>query len=230
MRSLLLVVLGLTLLAGAALAAPPVPDDILPGGDPVTFDVVGGGSPPAAWAVGLTGGYPWSSLRLQVGLPGGVTPVVSVETAVFRRWEPTAGVSGRFLDGPKGRLSGEILLGWTIEAGEVRRNGPRILGRLRAMAITGRAGPYVALATGHTLYFDDVVTRTRDGDTTERTVSHQWAPVIEAGVAVAILKNVGIEVGFDWHLVGLPDALALPGVHLGVQFGAGRRPAREDAR
>lgn len=207
---------ALVLVATPAVAAPEPPPDF---GEAASFDIVGGGTVRGGIAASVTGGYPWSSFRLQVGAPAGVTPIVSVDTALFRRWEPTAGVGGRFLDTPRGRFSGEVLLGWTIDAGEFPAHGPRILGRLRVMGKAGRVAPWFAMATGHTLFFEDLVTQTAAGDTTERSVRHQWAPVIEGGVAIAIARQVGIELGFDWHLVGAPDAFALPGVHIGVQFG-----------
>ena len=209
--------------ASPASAVPELPPDF---GEAASFDIVGGGSTRGGIAAAVTGGYPWSSVRVQVGLPGGVTPIIAVDTALFRRWEPTAGVGGRFVDTPRGRFSGEVLLGWTIDAGEVPANGPRVVGRLRVMGKAGRVAPWGAIATAHTLFFDDVVTQTAGGDFTERSVRHQWAPVIEVGVAVAIGRNIGFELGFDWHLVGAPDAFALPGLHIGVQFGGEPGAAR----
>jgi hypothetical protein len=225
---------GLVLLAvllPALAAAAPVPEERPPftqKGDPATFDVVGGGSPEGAWAIGASGGYPWSSLRGQLGMRGGLTPLVSLETALFRRWEPTLGVSGRILDRPRGRLSAEVQIGWTIVTGEVPKNGPRALARLRLMGILGRVAPWLSVATGHTVYVDETIRVTATGEESELSARHEWAPVIEAGVAVAITKHVGLELGFDWHFVGAPDRFALPGLHLGVQVGAGKRPPPVD--
>ena len=214
----------LLLVPGLALAAPLEPTPFSQAGEPASFDVLGGGSAPGAWAVGVAGGYPWSSLRAQVGIRGGLTPVLALETALFRRWEPGVGLSGRIVDRPRGRVSGELVLGWTIEAGEVRQNGPRVLGRVRVLGILGRVAPWFSLATGHTVYVDETVRVSADGEASELSPRHEWAPVIEAGVVVGITKHVGVEVGFDWHFVGAPDRFALPGLRLGLQFGGGPRP------
>ncbi len=219
----------LLLVPSLALAGPKEvePTPFSQGGDPAAFDIPGGGSPAGAWAVGVSGGYPWSSVRAQVGLPGGLTPVLGLETALFRRWEPSVGVSGRILDRPRGRISGELLIGWTVEAGEVAQNGPRALARVRVLGILGRVAPWFSVATGHTVYVDETVRISAEGETSELSPRHEWTPVIEAGVVVGITKNLGIELGFDWHFVGAPERFALPGLRLGVHFGAGPRPAWE---
>ncbi len=197
-------------------------------GDPATFDILGGGSPEGAWAIELRGGYPWSSFRGQLGMRGGLTPLVDLQTALFKRWEPSLGFSGRIVDRPRGRLSGELLIGWTIETGEVPKNGPHAVARVRVMGILGRVAPWFAVATGHTVYVDETIRISENATETTLSARHEWAPVVEAGIAIAITKHVGIDLGFDWHFVGAPDRFALPGLHLGVQVGAGPRPPPMD--
>lgn len=217
------------LVPSLALAAPrETRPEFTKNGDPATFDIVGGGSPEGAWAIGLTGGYPWSSLRLQMGMRGGLTPLLALETALFQRWEPGLGFSGRILDRPRGRLSAEVVVGWTVETGEVPQNGPRVQGRLRLLGILGRVGPWMSVSTGHSFYLDETVRISASGEETSIAARHQWSPTVEAGVAIAITKHVGVELGFDWHFVGAPERFALPGLHLGVQVGAGPRPPPMD--
>ena len=158
-------------------------------GDPATFDIVGGGSPEGAWALGLSGGYPWSSFRAQLGMRGGLTPLLSLETALFARWEPTVGFSGRIIDRPRGRLSAELLVGWTVETGEFPKNGPHALARLRVMGILGRVAPWFSVATGHNVYVHETIRIDATGEESSLSASHEWAPVIEAGVAIAITKR-----------------------------------------
>lgn len=208
------------LLATAAPAAPPAPAPLE--GEPATFDILGGGSQKGAWAVGVTGGWGWSSLRAQLGVGEGVTPLVVLDTALFRRWEPMAGISGRFVDRPDGRLSGELIVGWTVTTGVLAASGPRITGRLRLMGLLGRVAPWLAVATGHTVYFERTELDTAGGVEATTTARHEWAPIIEGGVAIAITKHIGLDVGLDYRFVGAPDTLALPGFHVGVQFGGGR--------
>ncbi len=222
-------ILLLLLLPTLALAAPREERPAFTkNGDPATFDIVGGGSREGAWAVGVSGGYPWSSFRAQLGMRGGLTPLVHLDTALFKRWEPSVGFSGRILDRPRGRLSAELLLGWTIETGEFPKNGPRAAARIRLMGIMGRVAPWFAAATVHTVYVDETIRIDATGQETELTARHEWAPVIEGGVAIAITKHVGIELGVDWHFVGAPERFAIPGLHFGVSVGAGKRPPPMD--
>lgn len=79
------------------------------------------------------------------------------------------------------------------------------------MGLAGRAAPWAALASGRTLFFDEVITRTAEGDSASRAARHQRAPVVEAGVAVAIRQRVGVGIAVDRHMVGYPDRFALPG-------------------
>ena len=220
MIRLLATLLLALVLAGPAAAAEPPP--FVQQGEPASFDLLGGGSRAGAGAGGVSGGWPWASLRAQVGGGAGVTPLVVLDAAIFRRWEPMAGVSGRIVDGARGRLSGELLVGWTVQTGVLARHGPRVTGRVRLMAIPGRLAPWLAVATGHTLYVHRTDRDADDGVVASRTVSHEWAPVIEAGLAIGITKHVGLDVGVDLRFVGAPHTIALPGFHLGVQFGGGR--------
>jgi len=218
MRFVLLLMLG----AATALAAPIEEEPpFLAAGEPASFDILGGGSDPGAWAVGLSGGYPWSSLRAQVGTRH-ITPVLVLNTALGRRWEPMVGFGKRLLDRPGGRLSAELLVGAAIQTGTLSKRGPRVEGKLRLMGFGGRVAPWLGIGAGHTFHL--ATTRRTDaaGSSAAVAVEYEWAPVIEGGLAIAITKHIGLDLGLDWHIVGAPNAIALPGVHLGIQFGGGR--------
>jgi len=217
-------------LCAALLAVPLVPlEETAPSvnveasGEYASHDMLGGGSKPGAWAVGFQGGWPWLGARAQVGLPGGLTPVIEVETALFRRVQPSIGVSGRLFGGAKGRLSGEALIGWQTQTGVLEHRGPSATARLRVIGIAGRVAPWFALGTRHTFLFDRKRIVRRSGETVIWSSRHRWSPHLAGGVAIGITKNVGIDVGLDWHVVDVGTVeVSLPGFHLGVQFGGGR--------
>ena len=50
-----------------------------------TLALVGGGSPPSHWAVGIRGGYPSLGVQVQTGLSHGWTPLFYADTQLFRR-------------------------------------------------------------------------------------------------------------------------------------------------
>lgn len=216
-------VLLLLLLAAPALAAPPpeVAPPFLAKGEPATFDVLGGGSERGAWAMGVTGGWPWSGIRGQVGA-GDVTMLVSLNTALGRRWEPMVGIGKRLLDRPRGRLSAELLAGATLQVGTLSDFGPRLEGRLRLMGFLGRVAPYFALGAGHTVFLRPTEQVGLESTSRDVKAEYEWAPTIQGGVAIAITKHVGLDLGLDWIWAGAPFSIALPGIHLGVQFGGGR--------
>ena len=192
-------------------------------GELASLDVLGGGSDPGAWAVGVRAGWPWMAIRAQVGLRGGVTPLLELDTALFRRWQPSLGISGRLLDHPRGRLSVEVLLGWQIQTGDLAQRGPSGAVRLRLLGIVGRANPWLAVGGRHTLLFDRTTTITADATTVDWSVRHRWSPSIAGGVVIGITKHIGLDLGLDWHFVDVGStAVSLPGIHLGVQFGGGR--------
>lgn len=214
-----LVVLLVLAATPAAAQEPPA----LANGELASLDILGGGSDPGAWAVGVRAGWPWFAVRGQVGLPGGVTPLIEVDSAVFRRWQPSLGISGRLLDHDRGRLSVEVLLGWQIQTGDLAQRGPSGAVRLRLLGIVGRANPWLAVGGRHTLLFDRTTTISAAETTVAWDVRHRWSPSIAGGVVIGITKHVGIDIGIDWHFIDVGAvAISLPGIHLGVQVGGGR--------
>ncbi|MCB9755202.1 MAG: hypothetical protein H6713_35130 [Myxococcales bacterium] len=185
-------------------------------------DVVGGGSRAGTWAGAVQIGYPWQTLRLQVGAWRTLTPLVELEAALFRRFRPAVGLGLRWVDRPRVRLTGDVLLGWFVQLGELARRGPNAELRLRLAFPSGRVAPYLMLATRHTLLFDRTRVISPGGTTTSWSARHDWTPWATLGLAIVITDAFGIELGIDWPWVGAPDGVAIPGVHLGALFGGGR--------
>jgi len=214
--------------AGPAWAAPTHPRDLpeppaLAAGELASLDVLGGGSDPGAWAIGVRGGWPWVGMRMQAGMKGGWTPLVDIDTASFRRWDLSLGAGKRIVDHPRGRLSAELVLGWQFQTGQLAQRGPSGAFRLRLLGIVGRVNPWLAIGGRHTLLLDRARTIAADGTTTKWTARYRWSPHLQGGVVVGITKHFGIDIGIDWHFVDVGvTAISLPGIHLGVQFGGGR--------
>jgi hypothetical protein len=189
------------------------------------FDVVGGGSRPRAWAAHVYGGFPWSGARGQVGLgPRGLSLGVDVEAARLRRFRPALLLALRWVDRPRVRLTGELLLGWLVQIGELERRGPNAELRIRMAFPTGRAAPYVMLATAHTLLADRTTIVGAAGESRDLSFRHEWMPRATIGVAVAITKAIGLELGVELAWYDAPKAIpSIPGFHLGLAFGGGPR-------
>ncbi len=195
----------------------------LAAGELASLDVLGGGSDPGAWAIGLRGGWPWFGLRFQAGMKGGWTPLADLDSALGRRWDLSLGVGKRILDHPRGRLSAEVLLGWQFQTGQLEQRGPSGAIRLRLAGIVGRVNPWLAFGGRHTLLLDRTRVITADGTNVTWSARYRWSPHLAFGVVVGITKHVGFDVGIDWHFVDVGTvAVSLPGVHLGLQFGGGR--------
>lgn len=189
------------------------------------YDIVGGGSRPMTWATALQGGFPWSSIRGQVGLgPRGLAIGLDLETARFRRFRPALLIALRWVDRPRVRVTGELLLGWLVQIGELARRGPNAELRLRVAFPVGRVAPYLLLATSHTLLTDRVTINTSDGETRDLSFRHEWLPRASLGLAVAISRSIGLEAGVDLAWYDAPSATpSIPGFHLALAFGGGAR-------
>jgi len=189
------------------------------------FDIVGGGSRPRTWAGRVYGGYPWLGARGQVGVgPSGLAVGVDFEAARLRRFRPALLLSLRWVDRPRVRLSGDVLLGWLVQTGELHKRGPNVELQVRLALPTGRAAPYVMLGTSHTLLTDRTTVITAAGDTRDLTFRHEWMPRATIGVAIAITRQIGIELGIDLAWYDAPGRTpSIPGIHLGLAFGGGPR-------
>jgi len=215
--------LRLTLLA-AALWLVAAPAHAEPPAESAAFDSIAGGAAKGSWTVGVQAGWPWLGLRGQVGL-GAVAPLLEIEAAPGWRLEPSGGLSIKLLRRPHGRLSAEVLLGWQVQTGTLAQRGPSGAARVRVMGIARRVGFWLTVGTRHTLLFDRTRTVSADGTTTDWAARHRWSPHLAGGIAITLHRNVGLEVGLNWHFVDVgTTAISLPGIHAGVHFGGGRTP------
>ncbi|WP_434416614.1 hypothetical protein [Nannocystis pusilla] len=189
------------------------------------FDVVGGGSHARTWAAAVSGGYPWLGARGQVGVgPRALTVGADLEMARFRRFRPAAVLALRWADRKRLRVTGELLLGWLIQTGELARRGPNAELRIRMAFPNGRVAPYVMLGTSHTLLTDRTTVITATGTARDLSFRHEWLPRATIGLAVAITREVGLELGVDLAWYDAPSKTpSIPGFHLGLAFGGGAR-------
>ncbi len=188
------------------------------------FDLAGGGARPGRWGVELSGGWPWSRLRAQVGLAHGLTPLLEFETALGRRFRPAIGLGLRWVDRPHVRLTGEVLLGWLfVPVPELKKRGPQGELRIRLAFPVRRVAPYLTLGTRHTLLTDRLTIERATGPEVSRSYRHNWTGWATVGLVVAITEHVGIDLGIDYPWVDAPT-LPIPGFHGGLMFGGfGRR-------
>jgi len=184
------------------------------------FDGIGGGPPKGAWTVGVQGGYPWQTVRGLVGVGKRMAPIAELETALFRRWRPSLGLSMAWVDVPRFRLSGEVLLGWLIQTGAVKRLGPQGILRMRFSAPLGRIAPYLVLGTRHALLLDRRTVVSSSASVTTLEARHNWTGWATLGAAFAINDMLGLDVGMDWPWVDAPT-ISIPGFHLGIWIGGG---------
>lgn len=189
------------------------------------YDMVGGGSKRGNWAGLVHGGWPWVGVRAQVGVgPRGLAVGVDAEAARFQRLRLGAFVGLRWVDRPRVRVTGETLLGWVFQGGVLDQRGPNLELRVRLAVPSGRVAPYVMVASGHTLLTDRTIVETQEGETRDLSFRHAWTPRATLGLAVAISRGIGLEVGVDLFWADAPRKVpALPGIHAGLAFGGGAR-------
>lgn len=185
-----------------------------------TAALLGGGSAPGHWNAGASVGYPWQTTRLQVGLEGGWTPMVEVESALFTRTRPALGVGLRWID-RSWRVTGEVLAGWLLQTGTLARRGPSGELRIRASRAKGVVLPYAHAGTQHALLVNRTIVDTAQGDEVTRDLAHEWTLTGGFGCGFAIGERWGLDLGLDLPWVNVPN-ISIPGMHLGVQFGGGR--------
>lgn len=189
------------------------------------FDVVGGGARRGNWAAIAYGGTPWVGLRALVGVgPRALTVGVDVETARFRRLRAGVLIALRWVDRPRVRLTGETVVGYMTQGGELARRGANAEFRVRLAVPSGRVAPYLMVATAHTLLMDRTIVETAAGETRDLSFRHEWTPRATIGLAVAITRSIGLEAGVDLFWYDAPSRTpSLPGIHVGLAFGGGAR-------
>ncbi len=190
--------------------------------DPVVLDQLAGGPAKGAWGVSVQGGYPWFTLRALVGVGTRLAPLFELETALGRRFTTSLGLSLAWVNRPHFRLSGEVLLGWLLQEGEISRRGPSGELRLRMAIPTRRVVPYLVLGTRHALLPSRTRIERESGTDTSWSVRHEWTPWGTLGIGIRISQQLGIDMAADYGWVDAPSSVAIPGAHLGLHFGGGR--------
>ncbi len=199
-----------------------IPAPALAADSTASFDWASASSRPGGWTASVHGGWPWSGLRAQVGLNQRLTLIGEVDTAVFVRFQPSAGLALLLVGKSKGRLSLEICAGGLIQGGVLAQQGPSASLRLRLAGRPAPVGPYLAVATRHTFLFHRTQTRqigTEQADVTVRW-EHRWSPSVQLGLTFAPKPHIGFDIGLDLNFVDVGVvALSLPGFHVGIHFG-----------
>lgn len=216
--------LGLGMLAGlltpaAAQTPPPIPAATQ---ERALVDQLAGGANRGAWGVSLQGGFPFFTLRAQLGFAPGLSALGEVETVLGRRFTTTLGLSLAWLRRSHLRLSGEVLLGWMVQETELPRRGPSGELRLRLAVPTRRVVPYLVLGTRHALLPNRTRIERESGTDTVWSIRHEWTPTASLGLGIHLHRLVGLDLGADYGWVDAPGSVALPGFHLGVHVGGGR--------
>lgn len=202
-----------------AVPSPAVPS---PAVERLLVDQLGGGANRGAWGVSLLGGFPNFGLRAQLGVAPGLASLLEVETVLGRRLTATLGLSLAWVRRPRVRLSGEVLLGWMVQASELPRRGPSAELRLRLAIPTRWVVPYLVLGTRHALLPSRTRIERESGTDTQWSVQHEWTPTGSIGLGIHIHRNVGLDLGADYGWVDAPGSFALPGFHLALHVGGGR--------
>lgn len=189
------------------------------------YDVVGGGVRRGRWAGQAFAGWPWLGVRGLVGVgPRALTVGVDVEAARLTRLRAAVLLGLRWVDRPRVRLSGETLIGWMGQGGELARRGANVEFRVRVAFPSGRVAPYLMLATAHSLLVDRTTIVTATGEDRSLGFRHEWTPRATIGAAVAVTRAIGVEAGIDLFWYDAPSRTpSLPGVHVGLLFGGGAR-------
>ena len=182
-------------------------------------DVVAGGAGAGGWGVTVQGGYAWSALRGYYGVGHRLALLADVETALAVRWRPALGLSAKWVDTARVRISGDVLLGWLFQSGSLPKRGPSGELRIRAAVLLGRVAPYLVLATKHSILPDRTVLQKADSTQITWTARHEWMPWGTLGVGIALTPRLGLDVGVDYGWVDAPQSVAIPGFHLGLYFG-----------
>ena len=177
-----------------------------------------GGSGEGHWNAGGSVGYPWVTATTHVGLAGGWTPLVELQGASFARWQPAVGVGKRWID-RAWRVTGEGVVGWTLQGEPIPFRGPAAELRVKGGRAVGRFVPYLHLGWRSSRTVDHV----EDTTGTVLRESPRWETTLTGalGTGFVLTDRVGLDIGLDLPWVNVPNP-SIPGLHLGVQGGWGR--------
>ncbi|MEZ4450479.1 MAG: hypothetical protein R3B09_13450 [Nannocystaceae bacterium] len=190
---------------------------------PVAYQAATGVSSARRWQVGLQGGFPWWGARAQLGLGHGFSPSLDLQIARFRRFRPAVGIAHTWVDHGRLRISGEVLLGWLFQIGDLARRGPNVELRVRVALALRRASPYLMLGSQSTLLADRTTIDGIAGTSRAWSLRGEWTGWATLGVMVAATYDVALDFGLDAAWVDAASgAPAIPGAHFGVHFGGPR--------
>lgn len=175
-----------------------------------------------AYAFSIQGGWPFSSVRAQIGLTDRLAFVSEVESVLLLRNRPMAGIGLRWYESSRIRITGEALVGWLFQRSEEIRRGPNGELRIRIAVPLGRWVPYAVLGTRHALLPDLTTIQRASGTDTNWSFRHEWTPWATLGLGFGITRSFGLDIGINAGWVGAPDTIALPGFHVGLHFGGDR--------
>lgn len=187
-----------------------------------TVDAIGGAPQLGDYVFSLQGGWAFSALRVQIGLPHRLALVSEVESVLLLRNRPMIGVGKRWVDRPRMRITGEALVGWLFQNSEEIRRGPNVEFRVRMAVPFHRFVPYAVLGTRHALLPDLTTIERASGTESNWSFRHEWTPWATLGVGFAVSRAIGLDLAIDYGWVDAPNTLALPGFHAGLHFGGGR--------
>lgn len=182
------------------------------------FDVVGGGSKPHVWGIRAQGGFPWQALQVQYGLPGGWTPFVEVDSALFVRTRPSLGLALRWIDWPRFRLTGEVMMGWDIQTGGLALQGPSLTLRMRMMVRWSRVALFLRLDTRHTFLFNQIVVDRASGTESRPALGYRCSPWAGVGMAIRLAKHISLDIEVVYPWLDAP-AIGIPGFQAGLHIG-----------
>ncbi|MCB9565761.1 MAG: hypothetical protein H6710_00785 [Myxococcales bacterium] len=185
----------------------------------VAHQAAAGFSGDGRWQVGASAGYPWWGARAQLGVGHGLSTAVELQSALARRWRPAIGLTSLWLDRPRVRISGELLLGWLFQVGELARRGPNAELRLRLALRLRRAAPYLMLGSQHTLLASRTTIEAASGTTVRWSARGEWTGWATLGVVAAVSRKWGIDLAADLTWVDAPATAAIPGAHIGLVYG-----------
>ncbi len=193
------------------------------GAPPSAFEAASGVSASGHWLFVGSAGFPWSTLRLQLGTHSGFSPLIELQSARLRRWRPAIGFATHWLHRPRLRISGEWLFGWLIQTGDLPRRGPNAELRVRIAAPFRRLAPYLMVGSQSTLLANRTTISRADGAQTSWSFDGEWTGFATLGLVLAIKKRVGLDLGIDMTFYDVPNTQTIPGAHLGLIIGGFRR-------
>lgn len=165
-----------------------------------------------AWSVHA--GFPWTGVQYSPSSSEGFHWVAQAETALFRRWESSAGLRYSRAAGHHLSLQVGVSAGWISQQGTLSRQGPQATAHLRIQ----RTGRYIPRLEHRTTAFWAQARGETDYQGLEDRVgaftplrSHSW----EFGLGIPLASGLLLEPAMRFGSVD--DQFALPALSLGLR-------------